>query len=93
MIIGIDIGGTHFRVDAAKRVRTDKKIHPTAAGLLMFGEEFCVYPKLVKDLTSFDNFRYKISALKACYGFMNGNLAIGRHFCENNSENITEMLL
>ncbi|MDE7418066.1 MAG: putative DNA binding domain-containing protein [Lachnospiraceae bacterium] len=28
------------RIGAAKRGRTDKKLHPTAAGLLMFGEEY-----------------------------------------------------
>ena len=31
------------RIGAAKRVREDGKIHPTAAGLLMFGEEYRIW--------------------------------------------------
>ena len=40
------------RIGAAQRAKTDKKIHPTAAGLLMFGEEFRIlyeYPEYFLD--------------------------------------------
>ena len=40
------------RIGAAKRAKTDQKIHPTAAGLLMFGEEFRIlyeYPEYFLD--------------------------------------------
>lgn len=40
------------RIGAARRVKTDRKIHPTAAGLLMFGEEFRIlyeYPEYFLD--------------------------------------------
>ena len=40
------------RIGAAKRVKKDRKIHPTAAGLLMFGEEFRIlyeYPEYFLD--------------------------------------------
>lgn len=40
------------RIGAAKRVKTDGKLHPTAAGLLMFGEEFRIlyeYPEYFLD--------------------------------------------
>lgn len=40
------------RIGAAKRVKTDRKLHPTAAGLLMFGEEFRIlyeYPEYFLD--------------------------------------------
>ena len=40
------------RIGAAKRAKADKKIHPTAAGLLMFGEEFRIlyeYPEYFLD--------------------------------------------
>ena len=40
------------RIGAAKRVREDGKIHPTAAGLLMFGEEYRIlyeYPEYFLD--------------------------------------------
>lgn len=40
------------RIGAAKRSKTDRKLHPTAAGLLMFGEEFRIlyeYPEYFLD--------------------------------------------
>ena len=40
------------RIGAAKKAKTDQKIHPTAAGLLMFGEEFRIlyeYPEYFLD--------------------------------------------
>lgn len=40
------------RIGAAKRAKVDQKIHPTAAGLLMFGEEFRIlyeYPEYFLD--------------------------------------------
>ncbi len=40
------------RIGAAKRSKIDKKIHPTAAGLLMFGEEYKIlyeYPEYFLD--------------------------------------------
>lgn len=40
------------QIGAAKRARTDRKLHPTAAGLLMFGEEFRIlyeYPEYFLD--------------------------------------------
>ncbi len=40
------------RIGAAKRAKTDRKLHPTAAGLLMFGEEFRIlyeYPEYFLD--------------------------------------------
>lgn len=40
------------QIGAARRSRTDKKIHPTGAGLLMFGEEYKIlyeYPEYFLD--------------------------------------------
>lgn len=40
------------RIGAAKRVKADKKLHPTVAGLLMFGEEYRIlyeYPEYFLD--------------------------------------------
>lgn len=40
------------RIGAARRVKVDKKLHPTAAGLLMFGEEYRIlyeYPEYFLD--------------------------------------------
>ncbi len=40
------------RIGAAKRAKADKRLHPTAAGLLMFGEEFRIldeYPEYFLD--------------------------------------------
>ena len=40
------------RIGAVKRAKVDQKIHPTAAGLLMFGEEFRIlyeYPEYFLD--------------------------------------------
>ena len=40
------------RIGAAKRAKADRRLHPTAAGLLMFGEEFCIlneYPEYFLD--------------------------------------------
>lgn len=40
------------RIGAAKRAKNDRKLHPTAAGLLMFGEEFRIlyeYPEYFLD--------------------------------------------
>ena len=40
------------RIGAAKRAKADRRLHPTAAGLLMFGEEFRIldeYPEYFLD--------------------------------------------
>ena len=66
------------RIGAAKRARTDRKLHPTAAGLLMFGEEFRIlyeYPEYFLDYREmFDPSIRWTDRLQSSSGDWTGNL-------------------